>query len=832
MRYLRPLQSSFTSGELDPKLAARLDVKVYYNGVSKARNVRLLPGGGFARRPGSVYGARLRKQVSAVSFASATVTAPRGGTAANAIDESESTKVTTVTNISTLDPYVILHIDFASAQSVTYFDIRQILITAGTATNSVKVQYSADNVTFTDFGAAIDSVTTTATNRRRSVDGSSVSARYWRIARIGATDLGANQFEIGEVKLWLAGASLSASRCHQLKFSNDQTYKFVLSDRNVAVYRARTWQCDIAIPHTSAQISEMSKLQSLDTMILFHASVQTWKIERKGAHDEWHDQAIAFDIVPTHNYGDTALGSITVTLTTTAIGVATATASSAIFTSAMIGWNITNLDGVGTARITAFTSSTVVTVKNTEVFASVNLTALNWSLDELAWSSTRGYPRCGTFHEGGLYMGGTTALPQTAWRSVVGQYFKFDRQDGKDDASFEFTLDSDDVCAIYAMNSGRHLQLFTSTAEFYLLPNNDPITPDTVVAKRSTEVGMSGPGLPVLKVEGAVMFIQAEGGALREFLFTDLEQAYTAGNVSLLSSHLISSPVDAALRKATNTSDSDLVLVVNNDGTMATLNTLRSQQITGWAKWETDGDYLSVGCDDTEIFYVVERNLTGVGLDRYIEFFDEDFVVDSAVEKTTGLPSASVTGLAHLGTITARCIADGSVLSSEVVAAGAVTLDRNATTRAEVGLDFPDVKQLEVARLVASGATDFAAYQSVYGSGTTTSGDNDTVWVRDMPAAVDLPEGKMVGLKKRIPRVTLRLFETKDGFVGASGDTPERLTFRSIGADLLDQSPPAYTGDITVDGFQGWTDDGQVEILQRDPAPMTVLGLSKSIMVN
>ena len=47
------IQNSFTSGELDPKLIARDDVKAYDAGLTTALNVVVLPQGGIKRRPGS-----------------------------------------------------------------------------------------------------------------------------------------------------------------------------------------------------------------------------------------------------------------------------------------------------------------------------------------------------------------------------------------------------------------------------------------------------------------------------------------------------------------------------------------------------------------------------------------------------------------------------------------------------------------------------------------------------------------------------------------------------------------------------------------------------------
>lgn len=52
---VRQIQSTFTLGELDPKLVARTDFEGYYKGAKKLRNVLVIPQGGLKRRFGLTY---------------------------------------------------------------------------------------------------------------------------------------------------------------------------------------------------------------------------------------------------------------------------------------------------------------------------------------------------------------------------------------------------------------------------------------------------------------------------------------------------------------------------------------------------------------------------------------------------------------------------------------------------------------------------------------------------------------------------------------------------------------------------------------------------------
>lgn len=73
------VKNNCTSGELDPLLHSRADIKQWANGLRTARNVRLLPQGGFRRRDGSELLSELLPVISLIANG-VTVTTPNGGT--------------------------------------------------------------------------------------------------------------------------------------------------------------------------------------------------------------------------------------------------------------------------------------------------------------------------------------------------------------------------------------------------------------------------------------------------------------------------------------------------------------------------------------------------------------------------------------------------------------------------------------------------------------------------------------------------------------------------------------------------------------------------------
>ena len=106
--------------------------------------------------------------------------------------------------------------------------------------------------------------------------------------------------------------------------------------------------------------------------------------------------------------------------------------------------------------------------------------------------------------------------------------------------------------------------LLFSGGEFFIPQADlDPITPSNVSVKSTTKRG-SKDGIRPTATEGGTFFIQRQGKALREMLFSDVELSYVANNISLLASHLIVDPKSMAVRPATDTTEGDLLMIVNS----------------------------------------------------------------------------------------------------------------------------------------------------------------------------------------------------------------------------------------------------------------------------
>jgi hypothetical protein len=383
---------------------------------------------------------------------------------------------------------------------------------------------------------------------------------------------------------------------------------------------------------TSAMISTIDYAQSADTLIVVQEDMAPKKITRGANHTTWTIADITFEYIPKYAFS-LSTSNPAGTITPSAVdGNITLTASSSVFSSSNVNDYVEAADGIGRARITRFVSGTSVeAIVEIPFFNTSAIANGSWLLEVDyvdAWSSTYGYPRTVTFHEGRLYFGGSKSRPNTIFASRVGRFFDFNPGESLDDDAIEVTLNTGQVNAVTGLFSGRDLQIFTKGGEFFLPQSDlDPITPSNVVIQGATKRG-SKEGIKPVGAESGTMFIQRSGKSLREFLFSDVELSYISNNISLLSSHLLVTPTDLALRKATSTDDGDLLLIVNTDGSLATYSILRGQNVIAPSLSSTDGEFINVAVDVDTIYFVIKRTVNSNTV-YYVETWNDDNTTDS-----------------------------------------------------------------------------------------------------------------------------------------------------------------------------------------------------------
>lgn len=541
---------------------------------------------------------------------------------------------------------------------------------------------------------------------------------------------------------------------------------------------------------TGAMLPEMHWTQSADTLILVHPDLAPTKIVR-GANDaSWTVASITFDSIPQYAF-NLSYSNPAATLTPDRTsGNIKLTASASVFTAGSVNQYI-NASPQGRVKIVQYISGTEVNaISEYPFFNTTAIASGNWEVEsgyEPVWSSTKGYPRTATFHEGRLYFGGSKSRPSTIWGSKVALFFDFQPTESLDDDAIEATLDTNQLNTIIDLTSARDLQVFTTGGEFYVPQSGtDPVTPSTMVFKAVSRNGMK-PGTRVESLESGTLFIQRQGKALNEFLFSDAQLTYVTQRISLLSGHLLKGPTRMTLRRATETDEGDLLLITNTtDGSIACFSILRSQQVVAPSEFTTDGEFLDVSCDVTDIYAVTKRVFNGTT--RYfVELFSRDIYTDCAF---TGGAASTATGLPHVGK-SLNVITDGIPQSNETVSgAGSVTFDRTSTTKYEVGLPF-------------------------------------TPLIKTMPVEIALQSGTRIAFKKRIVQINAIVDDTQHLTINN-----QPVPFQNFDNPLLDTSIAEFTGVKRLDGVRGYTRDAFFEVTQTLPLKMTLLAIEYKVAVN
>jgi len=581
-----------------------------------------------------------------------------------------------------------------------------------------------------------------------------------------------------------------AGRLVPFEFNTEQVYLLVFTDSWIDVYRDGVKVTDFAAPWSETQIPLISWVQSADTLLVTHIEVPPKKIVRQGETDwqvaDWtfldeqkptEGSTPARDRVqqPHHKFADDAV-TLSASGTT---GSVTLTTSDDHFVSAHVGtrYRMQNKE----LNITAVTSSTQATATVKETLSSVTATK-DW--EEQAFSAVRGWPASTCFHQDRLVIGGSRDLPNRLWLSKSADLFNFDLGEGLDDEAIEFAILSDQVNAIRAVFSGRHLQIFTSGAEW--MATGDPLTPVNIQLNRQTRIGSPvSRWLPPRDVDGATVFVARNGKELREFLFADVEQAYQATDLATLAGHILSGPVDQDYDTPNR-----LFHVVMEDGNLATVTMFRTEQVTAWTRQETDGAFQAVAIAGDENFVLTERSGA-----VFIERFDDTLNVDAGLTGSESQEKTVWSGLAHLEGRSVQIVADGAPVAKKVVSSGQITLDQPAKT-IELGLPFSHI-------------------------------------VEPLPPAVQTSTGGNQGGRLRPVAITFRLENTRALRLDTGRGVVD-IPFKGFGAGVLDSPPKPFSGDRTIRAL-GWKRDGTVSlwrIEQDTPFSFTLLSVATEIGVN
>jgi hypothetical protein len=326
------------------------------------------------------------------------------------------------------------------------------------------------------------------------------------------------------------------------------------------------------------------------------------------------------------------------------------------------------------------------------------------------------------------------------------------------------------------------LQVFTTGGEWAV--TGVPLTPSAIRLDRQTRIGSAATrSIPPQEIEGGTLFA-ASDGSIRDFLWTDLEQSYSAADLTLTTRPILPGTVDMEYDRRRR-----LLLAVQSDGTLAVLTLYRNEQIRAWVRLATAGRILSTAYVGRHLYWLVDRDGRVC-----VEIWDDALHVDAGLAGRVDSPTRRWAGLGHLDGRNVAVLADGAVTAVGPVAAGRIRLPRPAAM-VQAGLAF-------------------------------------THEIEPMPPNLLAAEGQ--GRRARLLAVTFRLKDTpalRADLGRGPVDVPLRQT---TGPALADATAPTFTGDrrLTTLGWQASRSRPPWRIAEERPLPFTLLSVTHEMKVN
>ncbi len=401
-----------------------------------------------------------------------------------------------------------------------------------------------------------------------------------------------------------------------------------------------------------------------------------------------------------------------------------------------------------------------------------------WTLQwqEEAFNPARGWPRSISFHQDRMVIGGSRDLPDWVWMSRTGRPMNFDPGTGLDDEAIAFRLSDETSQVVTGLVPGRNLQIFTSTGEWIV--KGFPVTPSGTQVERQTRIGSRiTPRVRPVDVDGATLFVSASGRELREFLYTEVEQAYQAADIATLSRHLLRDPIDAVFDGMRR-----LLWIVRADGRVATVTIDRNANVAAWSLQEFAGEALAVASLRDRLLLLVRwRGRT------LVEMLSDGSWLDHVQEAEASPPTTTWSGFGRHAGAEVVALADGGEVFRGTLVTETVQL---AAPASRLAVGVPYFHEIEPA-----------------------------------PCAV-APRGVALDAVHRPIRVTLRLAESRRLVVDTGNG--ERIV------PLTSPDGPTFSGDhaLRATGWRRGYDALLWRIRDDAAAPFTLLAAQTELKVN
>jgi hypothetical protein len=657
----------------------------------------------------------------------------------------------------------------ASSGTVTFTTARQITVT------------SAGNLSSQDFiiyGTNIDGVTIQSTADGPNNSTITIPEYFKTITRISCTtttgsvtvSVGVNAYQ--PVSIFnINGSRSNASAIGQYNSSNSLGTTFRYGGNEILI--------------TTINTSEQAKGTIVDSL--------TTRLEVLNPFRTNSGTAIVEVSQPAHGFSGGE--SITVSEAVAVGGIAASNLNGARTINAIIDDNTYSFTAAGSSNASIDGGG----------FVKIATHAPTLDFDEQSFSAARGYPAAVVVHQNRLVFGGTIDQPDTLFFSKIGSFYNFDVGEALDNEAIVATAATGTVNSIRHLVSNRDLQIFTNSSEFYVPTfENKAITPTNLQIKKQTPYGSSF--TQPVEIDGATVFVQSNGRIVREYIYTDSEQAYSASPVSSIASHMIDSPKYSTVAHSGFNQPDSYAAFTNNDGTLALFSSNRTERRASWTKLTVEGGkFSSLASIGDRMFANVYDAFNKLHLCEFVK----DIGLDNYVYNPIASGALSVSGVYVQGNVLDVIIVDNIGGVQQYI--GTFTVAANATV---------DISE-HVSSIVVNGTT----VNSPYVRGYAGKKFNSKIITNEIDAS--LGSGPVTGEVRGIGKVVLDLKDAQSLVVNNKSV--------SIGSKLN----PNQTFFTTLNGITGKTEvkmtgftrSPRITIEQDAPLPLQVNGLVVELIV-
>lgn len=463
---------------------------------------------------------------------------------------------------------------------------------------------------------------------------------------------------------------------------------------------------------------------------------------------------------------------------------------------------VVNAEDYGVVKVTSVVAGGVTATADVVVDLADTTPTFKWA--EGAWSPARGFPRSITLHQSRMFFGGNEAQAQTIWASDIDGYDRFTEEDIQDSDSFRLTIGSREYNAIqWLSGSSKNLLIGTTGGEYSLSSGDEANILTATSARYEPESELGSEHIQPQKANSVVLFVQRGGRDVSEIVYSFEQDGFVNTNLTDLSEHITAGQIkEIAYQKHRD----QILWCITGDGKLIGLTYDRKQEVVGWHRHETQGDFESVavissGDEEEEIWFSVKRTLNG-GVVRTIErFYPDMWRLHEAASDPTNLfyvdcgviseGSAQTTvSVAHLENEIVSVLEDGSVAPNTEVTSGSVALVNPADV-AIVGLPYESI-------------------------------------IEPLSIEVNQQDGTSQGRQKRVHKVWIKLFQSGVFKIAHSTTGAYDTVYARDTDDLMDAPIPLYSSRIAAAVPSRWNQSATVAVKQDKPLPLTILSIVRN----